>query len=39
MIDIDHLAGQRDHQKSEGQYDDDEHQQGHDDGREDFLFF
>lgn len=39
MIDVYHLAGQRDQQKSERQYDDNEHQQGHDEGREDFPFF
>jgi hypothetical protein len=36
MVDINHLASQRGHQKTEGQYDNDEHQQGHDHGRGDF---
>jgi hypothetical protein len=38
MINVHHLAGQRDHEKSEGQYNDDEDQQGHDQGGEEFFF-
>ncbi len=39
MVEVDDVTGQRGHQKSEWQYDDHEHQQSHDEGGEDALFF
>ena len=39
MVEIDHITGQRGHQKSERQYDDHEYQQGHDKGGENPPFF